>query len=137
MFDFIYEFSVADKLIIMTFSMIFLHIIADFLVQNNFMSTYKQKKNWDEYTKDGKYKNDYKVVLLVHSFSWAFITFFPVILYTKSITFYAIVINVNTFIHAVIDDLKCNDLGIDLATDQLLHIGQIIATIIMSYFIAL
>lgn len=137
MFDFISSLNNIELLVLLFIVMIFLHIIADFLVQNDFMSKYKQRKNWDEYTKEGKYLHDYKVVLLVHAFSWSFITFFPVLVYTKSVKFWIGTIIMNTAFHAVIDDSKCNDLSIDLVVDQTLHIGQILVTVIMSFFMAL
>ena len=135
MFDFISNLNPIELLLFLFVTMLFLHIIADFLVQNNFMATYKQKKNWN--IKDGKYENDYKIVLLVHSFSWSFITFFPLLIYTKNIRYWICVLIMNTFFHALIDDSKCNDLTIDLVLDQLLHIIQIAISVITSYFITL
>lgn len=78
-------------ILIVIFSMLFLHIIADFCVQNEFMTKFKQKKEWDRYFHDDfttdalvcpkKYKYDYIPVLFVHAFSWAFITYLPLLYY--------------------------------------------------------
>lgn len=137
MFNFINNLNSIELLVFLFFIMIFLHIIADYIVQNNFMATYKQKKNWEEYTKEGKYIHDYKIILLIHAFSWSFITFFPILIYTQSVRFWIGVILLNTIFHAVIDDSKCNDLSIDLVIYQILHIGQIIVSLIMAFFMAL
>jgi len=115
--------------------MIFLHIIADFLVQNNFLATYKQKKNWEPYVKEhAGYKYDYIIVLCVHSFSWSFITFSPLLFIcdTKSFGFTVII---NTIIHGIIDDFKCNRLWTNLIADQLLHLLQIVITLIVVIYL--
>lgn len=117
---------------IILLSMIFAHIFADFVFQNNFMATYKQKSNWIEYVSasNGLYKNDYKVVLLVHSFSWAFITYLP-LLYYECYLYYALLVILQTPIHTYIDHLKCNLLKINLVTDQALHLVQIVLPFIL------
>ena len=125
--------SKLEQYILLCLVMTFLHIIADYLVQNNFMATYKQKKNWEEYIKENDtYKYDYIVVLLVHGFSWAFITFFPILI-IHSVWLFAIAVIVHTLIHAWIDDKKCNKFKINLILDQLYHLNQIFwtATIII------
>ena len=118
--------------IIIFLAMIFAHIFADFIFQNNFMATYKQKSNWVKYisASNGLYKNDYKVVLFVHSFSWAFITYLP-LLYYECYLYYAILVILQTPIHAYIDHVKCNLLKINLVTDQTLHLVQIILPFIL------
>ena len=116
--------------------MIMLHIIADYLMQTDFIKRFKQKKVWEELFKDigldenNKYKYDYIVVLLVHAFSWSFITFLPIIL-ISNVTMFIIATIVNTIIHAIIDDLKANKYKINLLVDQGLHLLQIIITILV------
>ena len=111
-------------------SLVFSHIIADFHVQNTFMAKYKQAKEWKIYGKP--YLYDWVPVLVVHSFSWAFFTFLPLLyyVYIKDMTFgmWAIVVLVNTLIHFVIDDQKCNRFNINLIEDQLSHLLQILIT---------
>lgn len=131
MFDWL---SQVDLGVIVLFSMFFLHIIADFLVQCNFMATYKQKKNWEPYLKEGPYEYDYLVVLAVHSFSWAFITFLPLLFYTHNATFFVCGLLVNTVIHMFVDNLKCNLHKINLIDDQVCHLAQIVITMILSYW---
>jgi len=121
---------------IILLAMVFAHIFADFVFQNNFMSLYKQKKTWDielqnvPENKRKMYKRDYIVVLLVHSFSWAFITFLP-LLYYECYWYYIILVILQTPIHAYIDDTKCNILAINLVTDQALHLVQIVLPFIL------
>lgn len=119
--------------IVIFLAMIFAHIFADFKFQGDFMATYKQKKNWESYVCDKggkKYENDYIVVLLVHSFSWAFITYLP-LLYYECYIYYALLVILQTPIHAYIDHLKCNLLKINLVTDQVLHLVQIVLPFIL------
>ena len=129
-------------ILMIIFSMLFLHIIADFCVQNEFMAKFKQKKEWDRYFHDDfttdalvcqkKYKFDYIPVLFVHAFSWAFITYLPLlhyVFYSKLLMpeTWCIFVLIQTFVHMHIDDQKCNKLKINLITDQLLHLLQILS----------
>lgn len=111
-------------------SMLFLHIIADFCVQNEFMARFKQKKEWSTFSK--KYEYDYISVLFVHAFIWAFITFTPILHYvyctkTLKIEVWCIWIIIQTFLHMYIDHQKCNKFKINLICDQFLHFLQIIS----------
>lgn len=123
-------------------SMLFLHIIADFLVQNEFISRFKQKKEWDRYFHDDKmsdtlvcskkYKYDYIPVLFVHAFSWAFITYLPLlhyVFYSKILLpeVWCIFVLIQTFVHMYIDNKKCNKFEINLIIDQLLHFLQVLS----------
>ena len=118
--------------------MICLHIIADFLVQNDFLAKFKQKKNWEEYiAKNKNYKYDYISVLFAHAFSWSFITFFPLYLsidHPKKGYIFAVIVIINTLIHSFVDDQKCNKFRINLIVDQSCHLIQIILTFIVCYF---
>ena len=118
---------------IILLSMIFAHIFADYVFQNNFIGGFKQKKNWLPYINDKegkKYKYDYIVVLLVHGFSWAFITYLP-LLYYGCYWYYIFLVILQTPIHAYIDHIKCNKLKINLITDQALHLVQIVIPFIL------
>ena len=110
--------------------MIFLHIIDDWVLQNK-LALMKQKDWWTSHPEYKEmYKYDYIVALLTHAFSWTFMIMLP-IAYTLSwnITWIFVVsFVVNLIEHAVIDDLKANQKKINLITDQVLHIVQIIIT---------
>lgn len=118
--------------IVIFLAMIFAHIFADFKFQGDFMATYKQKSNWIAYdlASNGLYKHDYIAVLLVHSFSWAFITYLP-LLYYECYLYYALLVILQTPIHAYIDHVKCNKLKINLVTDQAFHLVQIVLPFIL------
>lgn len=129
-------------ILMIIFSMLFLHIIADFCVQNEFMAKFKQKKEWDRYFHDDKmsdnlvcprkYNKDYIPVLFVHAFSWAFITYLPLlyyVFYSKILMpeTWCVFVLIQTFVHMYIDDKKCNKFEINLIVDQLLHFLQILS----------
>ena len=129
MLEFYHSMEYSNRIIFLIVSMLFLHVIADYLVQNEFMAKFKQKKNWEDYNDTGLYSFDYIAVLLAHTFSWSFIVFFPLLIEFKDAFGYFAIVLINTGIHAYIDDYKCNKLKISLITDQILHIAQIMMTI--------
>lgn len=109
--------------------MFFLHIIDDYKLQG-ILASMKQKNWWKE-QKGYKelYKYDYLIALIEHSFSWTFMIMLPIILFFNSSTTLIVAAYVfNIIIHASVDDLKANALRINLVTDQLIHILQIIFT---------
>lgn len=60
-------------------TMVYLHILDDFVLQGILLSKLKQKKWWEihpDYT--NKYKHDYKIGLLMHSISWAYMIMLPI-----------------------------------------------------------
>lgn len=119
--------------------MIIMHIIADYMLQTDLMAKYKQVKNWKEYIdKNKKYKYDFIVILLIHSFEWAFFIILPTVIYDiiqngygdKLLVYVLFMLVINTCIHMYIDNEKANRLSINLLTDQLLHLLQIIFTFV-------
>lgn len=141
-------------LISILLSMLFLHIVDDFYLQG-LLATMKQKSWWKDqlgvpsyvemlsnysdpskYVEYKKYRNDWKIALVEHAFSWAFSISFPMLLYmliTNSdsvlqVTVFLASLIVNAIIHAIVDNKKCNKLEINLIQDQLCHIVQIIVT---------
>jgi hypothetical protein len=121
--------------------MLFFHIVDDYYLQG-WLASAKQKTWWEKNAPNPLYKNDYKIALVEHAFSWTFMVHVPVIIYSIAFDSYIYVIGfvlmfvANVIIHAYIDDLKANKLSINLVTDQLLHIIQIIL-IWLLYVIAL
>ena len=114
-------------------SMIFMHIINDFLLQG-ILASMKQKEWWKK--QDGyeeMYKYDYIVALIMHSFSWVFMMMLPIAIATRFNVglIYYIGVLVNAVIHCFVDDLKANKKKINLMDDQLLHMMQILATYIL------
>lgn len=108
-------------------SMIFMHIIADFVLQG-IMAELKQKKTYEPYGEF--YGNDWMGALFMHSFMWSFMVMLPwayVMEFNIGLSF-MVILFVNTAVHAIIDHAKCNMFKINLITDQSLHVFQIIIT---------
>lgn len=116
------------------FLMLFLHLIADYNLQG-ILAQFKQKEWWKENYPHPRYKYDWIIALIEHSFMWSFLVCLPVLAYvgitnnweTASACFiYCVVLN--TVIHAEIDDEKANNKNLSLIGDQFLHFVQIFAT---------
>ena len=120
--------SVLSKLFIFL-SMIFLHIVDDYYLQG-WLANAKQKAWWEQKAPSKLYRYDYIWALIMHSFSWAFMTMLPVAVYLRfRVSFwFAAVLALNLIIHAVVDHLKANAKVINLWTDQMIHLGQILGT---------
>ena len=123
--------------------MIFCHVVDDYYLQG-WLASAKQKKWWEENAPDNLYKNDYKVALLVHSFSWAFSINLPVLVYALFFQIlpviilpYFILLVVNMIIHCIVDNLKANKLEINLITDQSIHLCQILISGVVYMFVIL
>lgn len=125
----------ANKIFIL-FLMLFFHVLEDFHLQG-ILASMKQKEWWETQigSKDlGKYKYDWIVALLVHSFEWSFMIMLPLflcpnlnIVEKNASLALTITILVCTAIHFVVDDAKCNKKHINLIIDQAAHILQILS----------
>ena len=117
---------------ILLYAMVFLHIVDDYYLQG-ILAQMKQKSWWEKNASDPLYKNDYKIVLIEHAFSWTFMIMLPitvlmVINNNILIVPWSIAFVVNWIIHGWTDHLKANVHNISLVTDQTIHVCQIIAT---------
>lgn len=112
------------------FLMILLHIIDDFHLQG-ILGQMKQK-NWWLKQKGYKdmYENDYQTALTIHSLSWSIFIMLPFLFITPPINpiLLTFIISANTVVHCYVDDLKCNQMKINLASDQVIHFLQILIT---------
>lgn len=110
--------------------MIFLHIVDDYYLQG-WLSSAKQKEWWKKNAPQALYKNDYQWALFMHSFSWSFMVMLPIafVLSFKVHLLFWICFWTNVAIHGIVDDLKANKRKINLITDQMIHIAQIIITL--------
>lgn len=110
--------------------MIFNHIVDDYYLQG-WLSSAKQKKYWRELPNySDKYKFDYIIALVMHSFSWTFMIMLPIAYINQfyiGITF-IITFFINMIIHIIVDNAKANLFKINLIQDQLIHLIQIIIT---------
>ena len=124
---------VFSQRLLILFIMIFCPLIDDYKLQG-ILANMKQRKWWKENANKYLYKNDYKIALIEHAFSWSFTTTLPflVIIFIQNNELLAVLLIVsyiiNTAIHAFVDDLKANKFKINLVEDQLAHLLQIICT---------
>ena len=115
--------------------MIFMHTIADFVLQNGFLAEAKQIFFWKLNAPDHMYRNDYIIVLFMHSFMWAFLIMLPFLIKYDVSYAYIIAFIINIVIHMGTDNLKANENKLNLVQDQLIHIFQILLTIVYYYII--
>ena len=124
--------------------MIAIHIFVDFHLQG-ILADMKQQRWWtrqfkmmaDEAGDRGeqvavdfrKYDRDYIVALWLHAFEWSFIVCIPLMLFVGINWVGAVLVLVNTVFHAAIDDLKCNQMDINLIVDQVGHLAQLVFTV--------
>jgi hypothetical protein len=118
------------KLIILL-TMLFLHIIDDYVLQDA-LARLKQRSYWKEHAPDEKYKHDYIIALIEHSFEWTFMVMLPItikcFILNYGLFLYVVCFLANVIIHTIVDDLKANKLKINLIQDQCVHIVQVLIT---------
>ena len=113
--------------------MFFCHIVDDYYLQS-ILASMKQQSWCEKNAPNTLYKNDYKMALYEHAFSWSFMIVLPLLLYAIwqdnqwLCCFVFISYIPNTLYHAYIDDLKANQHKINLIQDQINHFIQIIIT---------
>lgn len=109
--------------------MVFLHIINDYNLQG-WLASAKQREWWKNNAPSKLYEYDYILALITHSFSWSFMIMFPIALHMSfNIDYiFILILFANVFIHAFVDNLKANKNKINLWTDQIIHVMQIIIT---------
>ena len=123
------------SLIFVFLFMIFAHIVDDFYLQG-ILAKLKQKSWWIENAPDSLYEHDYIMALILHSFSWTFMVMLPIAIYNNfqcDITFIFFFI-INIVCHMVSDYEKANTRSINLITDQICHLSQILCTFIFNMF---
>lgn len=122
-----------NTIFIVIITSFFLHIVDDFYLQEILMSI-KQKEWWEEHYNDKLYQHDYIVALLIHSMSWSFMVHLPTLIYlylnNQNLNFFCFSLIWQSLCHALVDHVKANRHTINLITDQILHVGQIIIVLI-------
>ena len=119
--------------IILLLTMLFCHLVDDYYLQG-WLASAKQKSWWEKNSPDKLYKNDYIVALCEHAFSWTFMIMLIPTIFTYfnptdiSYKLYLIVFCTNWAVHCIVDDYKANKKKINLVTDQIIHIVQVIIT---------
>lgn len=114
-------------------AMLFCHVLDDYVLQG-FLSKGKQKMWWksqDNYKH--MYGHDYIVCIIMHSIEWSFMIMLPIaFLCDLDVSWiFGLVFAFNVAIHAITDHVKANRLAINLVTDQIIHICQIILTFLI------
>lgn len=120
------------RILFIILCMLFCHIVDDYYLQG-ILASLKQKSWWEKNNPNPLYKYDYRMALCEHAFSWTFMIFLPIfIAYFIGISIHQELLFTlfcfNFGIHTIVDDLKANQLKINLIQDQLIHICQIIIT---------
>lgn len=122
-----------NRVILVLVLMILAHFVADYTLQG-WLAQAKQKKYWEQY--GPKYKHDYVAALLCHSAYWAIIVFAPIMYFSyMELDWFWLALPINIAIHYFVDDLKANQLKINLIADQLIHLAQIIITWVLWFLI--
>lgn len=115
--------------------MLLCHIIDDFCLQLSFLSNAKQKKFWEPYGE--KYKNDWIPSIIIHGLEWSIMVHLPIMIMLPEVPGYCLFINIllQAACHSCIDHCKCNMLILNLAEDQILHLVQIILSVVLFFFL--
>ncbi len=109
--------------------MLFCHIVDDYYLQGRLASA-KQKSWWEKNAPDKLYEHDWIMALVMHSMSWSFMIMLPILIsfsFNPPVWFF-IIWSINAVVHFVVDNFKANKRKINLITDQLIHIFQIVIT---------
>jgi hypothetical protein len=125
-----------------------LHLLADYFLQGC-LSDLKRKRWWSDQIKklykdyDGysksfewqyrfikKYKYDYMAGLLCHAAMWTIVSFFPLMWFCAPGMFTMLVL-ANILVHFVTDHMKANAQRLNLIQDQLIHLVQVIITVLI------
>jgi hypothetical protein len=118
-----------NQSILILVSMIFCHVIDDYVLQSFSLCNLKQRSWWEANASERSYRFDYLVGLLMHSISWGFMIMLPIIITMKGqLDWIWILLPINTAIHFLVDDLKANRKKINLIVDQSIHLIQILIT---------
>ena len=119
--------------------MTFCHVIADYNLQG-ILANLKQTKWWEQNYHTNKDEQNASAALRIHSGSWAFMIMLPIMLFmliTKQydFDFYIVALGINSLIHSIVDDAKCNQEIINYRTDQYIHMFQIGITWLIYFLI--
>jgi len=109
--------------------MILLHLVADYTLQG-WLAEAKQRSWWEKQLPNvalsrTKYKYDYLVALICHALYWSLLVCLPFL----GCEGFGPAVLMNTLVHAGVDHLKANVKCLNLAQDQIAHLGQIILTL--------
>lgn len=117
--------------------MVWAHTWADYVLQHACLHELKCKSWWQEHANQQRYRNDYKVALLMHCIQWTGAVLAPIaaiIIFCYDINtpmigllFLAAFVS-NTIGHYYLDDAKANRYMTNLIEDQVWHMVQVVIT---------
>lgn len=114
--------------------MLFMHGIADFNLQGC-LADLKQKSWWKNFfilddNKLYRTRFDYMAALAIHSFTWSVCIMIPlVVCFELTPGMFVWLTFINTVVHAIVDNAKCNKYNLNLIEDQLVHVIQMLVTL--------
>lgn len=113
----------------MLLAMLFMHIADDYYLQG-ILAKMKQRSWWDNQVQEldeSIYRNDYKMALAEHAFSWTCcVLALPALVWGVPGWLLLQLVVVNTAMHAIVDDGKANAKVLNLVDDQLMHVAQVL-----------
>ena len=123
------------KYFIILITMIFCHIVDDYYLQG-WLASAKQRSWWEKNAPDDLYEHDYLMALFMHSFSWTFMIMLVPTLYVLICggEYHPLTFVFNVLIHMFVDNLKANKKLINLISDQLIHLSQILGTFLCFFW---
>ena len=122
---------------------LFFHFIGDYVLQVDVLAKLKDVHTWLDLKKENDTKPEskrFKIhpyidwiwAMLAHCLIWSFCVHFPILLLgTVEPNKLALSIYVHTLFHFLIDSCKCNTYNISMTTDQICHLIQIIAIMLL------
>lgn len=120
------------------FSVILLHIIDDFILQQlGNLNNFKQKKFWEPYNKEynNRYVVDYHMGLIIHCMSWGIMVHLPLFFFGNTPEMVILIsFLIHSVVHGIIDHNKCNKYKLSLVEDQLLHFIQLVYIIVIGVY---
>lgn len=122
-----------SELIAILVLMILCHLLADYPLQG-WLAQAKQKKWWEQNAQDKKYRYDWVMALLCHSTMWGIMVYLPIIIFGEidfewcGCLLFWLTLILNILCHFLIDNAKANEHKINLITDQICHLIQILMT---------
>lgn len=118
---------------------VYMHILDDFVLQKATLCDLKQRSWWFKQIgpdlNRSRYSHDYLAALIVHAAQCSIGMLLPMVAFTlwKGIPvdtlYFCLAFVLNTVVHAFTDNLKANEMSINLIEDQMVHAVQIVITV--------
>lgn len=130
-----------DTFWLLLMACLYMHVLDDFVLQKATLCDLKQRDWWRRLVghdfEKSRYSHDYVMALFIHAGQWSLGILLPMALYfiikgmPVDTLFLWSAFCVNTLVHAFVDNLKANELRINLVEDQSAHFVQIVITLVV------